>query len=1323
LYGGGGGDEISGGAGNDLLEGDAGSDLLIGGMGNDTLEGGQGLDLYVYNSGDGNDTIIDNPTDGDGQGAIVYDNQALAGGIHHATDAANTYTSPDGMFSFVKSGADLVVNHTLTIKDWQDAQLGIRLTEDPMLATQFGATTRTDYLKVDHYETILGQLIPFTVPFFDDTGNDTETTADPGRLTLPIGNENNLIFAGSGGDHVVTGGGDDQIYGEDGNDMLSSGAGNDRVSGGTGSDQLYGSAGNDSLTGGVGNDQLYGDALTTADFNPAGAGDDVLDGGAGDDFLAGDGGRDILLGGNGNDTLWGDYGGLQTVYGGNTSALLSQGGDDFLDGSTGDDALTGGVGNDTLIGGAGHDVLIGDYPAVQPGFPLDARSTLGGNDVLDGGDGNDELAGGVGSDTLTGGAGDDVLFGEDAFGVTTVPGDDLLDGGDGNDALAGDAGNDVLFGRAGDDQLYGDDPNFTDHAGGNDFLDGGDGNDILSGQGGDDTLMGGAGDDTLRGDSVDLGFSVPATPNPGNDYLDGEDGNDQLFGDSGDDTLTGGTGDDILYGDDFVSLQHNFLTPQFFFSPAPGNDVLDGGDGNDQLFGRDGDDLLMGGSGNDTLAGGDGNNTLLGGDGADVLTDDAGNNLLNGGDGNDVLTVSGGGNNTLQGGADNDQLTGSGGNDVLDGGSDNDILFGGGGNDTYVFGRGYGQDTLSNGFGGGGTIQMAADTMPGDVTVTRVQDRARNIDDLVLRVNGTTDQLTVSGFFTDTPIQQVAFGNGTVWDVPTLMNFTRQVPDIDPGPNALIGFDDSDDTIRAFGHGNVLMGLGGNDVLDGRDGDDRLYGGTGSDTYVFGRGGGHGQVFDVASPGSDDLNTIQLADLLPTDVTVLSSPEHLVVALNNPDGTAGTVDRLTLAYFNENVAFRAVQMQFADGTVWDAATLHASVHGALTDEEALSLPSIPPSGGSGGGSGSGSGGSGGGEGQTPVLVGGPGDDLLGGGPGDDTLIGGAGNDTYLFGRGSGDDTIIEDDVTTGNVDTIQISADVTMSDVGVTRNGDDLVLNINGTADQLTVQSFFVDSAHQIEQVVFADGTSWDVATIEDHLPQTLTGTAGADTLYGGAGPDTLDGGAGNDTLYGYDGNDTYLFGRGSGQDTLLDFDPTPGNADTIQMSADVAPNDVTVTHVRDLAHGVDDLVLSINGTADRLTVQSFFTDPAYRIEEVAFADGTAWDAATLREKTLSSYQGTAGDDLINLYQSSAVNDSLVDGGAGDDFLQGNAGNDVIRGGEGADILSGFRGDDLLDGGPGDDLLQGDGLYLGTSVSTANPGRDTLIGGAGNDALLWWGRR
>jgi Ca2+-binding RTX toxin-like protein len=66
----------------------------------------------------------------------------------------------------------------------------------------------------------------------------------------------------------------------------------------------------------------------------------------------------------------------------------------------------------------------------------------------------------------------------------------------------------------------------------------------------------------------------------------------------------------------------------------------------------------------------------------------------------------------------------------------------------------------------------------------------------------------------------------------------------------------------------------------------------------------------------------------------------------------------------------------------------------------------------------------------------------------------------------------------------------------------------------------------------------------------TVSGAGGDDTLFGKAGNDILDGGTGNDLLQGEAGDDLYRFGRGSGQDTIVDLDATPGNVDAVEMAA-----------------------------------------------------------------------------------------------------------------------------------------------------------------------------
>lgn len=58
LDGGDGNDQLFAGAGSDILRGGKGDDTLFGSEGDDRLEGGAGDDTYIYNRGDGSDTIL-----------------------------------------------------------------------------------------------------------------------------------------------------------------------------------------------------------------------------------------------------------------------------------------------------------------------------------------------------------------------------------------------------------------------------------------------------------------------------------------------------------------------------------------------------------------------------------------------------------------------------------------------------------------------------------------------------------------------------------------------------------------------------------------------------------------------------------------------------------------------------------------------------------------------------------------------------------------------------------------------------------------------------------------------------------------------------------------------------------------------------------------------------------------------------------------------------------------------------------------------------------------------------------------------------------------
>ncbi|MCF7790751.1 MAG: hypothetical protein K9M56_02010, partial [Victivallales bacterium] len=88
-------------------------------------------------------------------------------------------------------------------------------------------------------------------------------------------------------------------------------------------------------------------------------------------------------------------------------------------------------------------------------------------------------------------------------------------------------------------------------------------------------------------------------------------------------------------------------------------------------------------------------------------------------------------NNSVNSGSGNDSLTGNKGNDILKGGS---------GNDTYIFNEGDGQDTVSD-TSGNDTLKIG--------TESRTIVLSKMADDLLLRMNDSSDSITVSGWFNE----------------------------------------------------------------------------------------------------------------------------------------------------------------------------------------------------------------------------------------------------------------------------------------------------------------------------------------------------------------------------------------------------------------------------------------------------------------------------------------------------------------------------------------------------------------------------------------------
>ncbi|WP_162573208.1 calcium-binding protein [Variovorax sp. PBL-H6] len=1047
------------------------------------------------------------------------------------------------------------------------------------------------------------------------------------------------------------------IYLGDANaNSFSGGAGNDIADGGAGNDMLYGGDGDDRLLGGAGNDSLCGDA-----------GNDILDGGAGNDYLNGGAGSDLYRFARG----WGqDVISNYDTSTGKTDAI------EFAEGIAASDIVATRLGDDLVLSlrGSTDRITVSAcfYTDGVSGYKIEEIRFADGTRwdmaqlkqmVQQGTEGNDTLQGYATADTLSGGAGNDYIRG---WG-----GNDTLDGGAGNDTLVGDEGDDALAGGTGDDSLSGGSGNDTLLGGdGNDTLYGEAGNDILDGGAGNDYLNGGAGSDLYRfargwGQDVISNYDTSTGKTDAIEFAEGIAASDIVATRSGDDlilSLRGSTDRVAVSSCFYTDGVSGYKIEEIRFADGTRWDmtqlkqmVQQGTEGNDSLQGYAIADTLSGGAGNDNIRGWGGNDTLDGGAGNDTLSGDDGDDALAGGTGDDWLS-GGNGSDTLLGGEGNDTLYGEAGNDTLEGGAGNDYLNGGAGSDLYRFARGWGQDVINNydiSTGKTDAIEFAEGIAASDIVATR------SGDDLILSLRGSTDRVAVSScFYTDGvsgyKIEEIRFADGTRWDMAQLKQMVQQGTE---GNDTLQGYATADtlsggagnDNIRGWGGNDTLDGGVGNDTLIGDDGDDRLTGGAGDDSLSGGNGndtliGGDGNDTLYGEAGNDILDGGAGNDYLNggagSDLYRFARGWGQDV-INNYDTSTGKTDAIEFA---EGIAASdIVATRSGDDLVLslrgstDRITVSACFY---TDGvSGYKIEEIRFADGTRWDMA-----------QLKQMVqqGTEGNDTLQGYATADTLSGGAGNDNI---RGWGGNDILD-----GGAGNDTLSGD----------EGDDALAG--GTGDDW-----------------LGGGNGND----------TLLGGEGNDTLYGEAGNDILDGGAGNDYLNGGAGSDLYRFARGWGQDVISNYDTSTGKTDAIEFAEGIAASDIVATRLG------DDLVLSLRGSTDRVTVSScFYTDGvnSYKIEEIRFADGTRWDMTQLKQMV---QQGTDGNDSLQGY---AIADTLS-GGAGNDNIRGWAGNDTLDGGAGNDTLVGDEGDDALGGGTGDDTLYG------------GNGNDTLLGGEGNDSL------
>ncbi|WP_416762636.1 calcium-binding protein [Roseateles sp. So40a] len=448
-----------------------------------------------------------------------------------------------------------------------------------------------------------------------------------------------------------------------------------------------------------------------------------------------------------------------------------------------------------------------------------------------------------------------------------------------------------------------------------------------------------------------------------------------------------------------------------------------------------------------------------------------------------------------------------------------------------------------------------------------------------------------------------------------------------------------------------LRGASGNEAIVGNGGNDILDGGAGDDTLMGGTGNDT-YLFGLGSGHDTVLDESGARDRIQFGPGIL--PSQITLERSGFDTViriVGAPDTLTVSTWGGGMEFRLEEFAFADGTVWNQAQIYAL---------------IPP----------------------PQQIGGAGNDVLAAfadEPG--TLQGGAGNDT-LLGYG------MSDHLDGGD------GADLLRGDLG-----DDTLLG--GAGNDV------LDAGEGDDRL---DGDAGDDLLDAGAGNDSLRGGAGRDRLSGGEGNDTMEGGGGEDLLIGGGGDNVIRFDRSSGRDYLDQSKASGRGRDTVVLGAGIAMGDVALRRVD--GH----LVLRLAGSDAELIVLDFFssmttTGQRNELSAIRFADGSSWSSDDVRQRVqdMGLTRSTTSDGrTLDLAEGSAAlaadaNDLSAQPGLHQSRLLGNAGDNVLTGNAASNV---FNGPSFEDGrawlswqAPG---------ARGVSAETRG-GRDTLIGGAGDD--------
>jgi Ca2+-binding RTX toxin-like protein len=380
------------------------------------------------------------------------------------------------------------------------------------------------------------------------------------------------------------------------------------------------------------------------------------------------------------------------------------------------------------------------------------------------------------------------------------------------------------------------------------------------------------------------------------------------------------------------------------------------------------------------------------------------------GNGLDNVITGGLRDNWLDAGSGNDNVYGAGGNDYIFGGAGNDKLYGGAGNDNLNGGDG--NDYLDGGEGadwtGGGT---GDDTYVVDNVGDVVGSDSQGLNTVLSSVSYTAD----SGI-----AKLVLTGSAAINATGTY----------------------GDQTLIGNAAANVLTAGKGAVTLNGGGGDDTYF--VAYNSYT------EGTNYDPADTVIEGANAGFDTVYAYGDFAMPANVEKLVIT--EGIATGGSADDYIVGSWSSEKLIGSAGNDLLNGGIDGADTLFGDsgndVLEGLAGNDIISDTA-----------------------GNNVFNGGLGDDAVTGNTGRELFIGGKSNDTITtgigadliaFNRGDGQDLL---KASTGRDNTLSIGGGIRYADMSFTKSSTDLVLNLGGTGEKITLQGWY-DTAADYKSIV-----------------------------------------------------------------------------------------------------------------------------------------------------------------------------------------------------------------------------------------------------------------